>query len=78
VNTLSFGLYNGVVQSHYALTSSTIVAKKEGVGMSFIKEPYWCKANERPYEPSSLQKEQECGFWGKVWGFIKLLFTWVD
>lgn len=27
---------------------------------------------------SSLQKEQERGFWGGVWEFIKLLFIWVN
>jgi len=47
--------------------------------MSFIKEEWWCKVNERPGKPdASLQKEQEMGFWRKGWEFIKLLFIWID
>ena len=47
--------------------------------MSFIKREWWCQVNECPREPGTgLQKEQERGFWRKVWEFIKLLFIWVD
>ncbi|HUW45982.1 MAG TPA: hypothetical protein VMW50_09350 [Dehalococcoidia bacterium] len=47
--------------------------------MSFIKQMWICKVDETPGKPdTSLQKEQEMGFWRKVWEFIKLLFIWID
>ena len=47
--------------------------------MSFIKESWYCKVNECPGKTDeSLQKEQEMGFWRKVWEFIKLLFIRID
>jgi len=46
--------------------------------VSIIKQEWWCKVDESCGRESQLQKEQEQGFWRKVWEFIKLLFIWID